>query len=56
MSVAMAWSVESLSSKPAAWVRFLAGSEILIFIRGLGVCPLFVLCPVLSLAVALTSC
>ena len=33
----MAWSVESLTSNPAARVRFLAGSGILISVLGLGV-------------------
>ena len=50
LSVAMVWSVESLPSTLAARVRFLAGSGILIPILGLGVCP------VLSLAEALTLC
>ena len=34
------WSVEFLLSNPAAWVRFSAGSGILISILGLGVCVL----------------
>ena len=55
-SVAVAWSVECLPSNPAARVRFPAGSGILIAILGLGVCPLFVFCPVLSRAEALTLC
>ena len=60
-SVAVAWSVESLPFNPgarvrfpAARVRFPAGSGILISVLGLGVCPLSVLCPVLSSAEALT--
>ena len=48
-SVVVAWSVESLPSNPA-------GSGILISVRGLSVCPLSVLCPVLSPAEALTLC
>ena len=32
----MAWSVESLPSNPVARVRFPAGSEIIIYILGLG--------------------
>ena len=36
----MAWSVESLPSNPLAWVRFPAGSGILISVLGLGMCPL----------------
>ena len=36
--------------------RFPAGSGILIFVLGLGVCPLSVFCPVLSPADALTLC
>ena len=39
-SVAVAWSVESRPSNPAARVRFPAGSGILISVLGLGVCPL----------------
>ena len=50
MSVAVAWSVESLPSNPEALVIFPAGSEILISILGL------VVCPVLSLAVVLALC
>ena len=50
MVVAVVWSVESL----AARIRFPVGSEILISILGLCVCPLC--CPVLSPAVALTMC
>ena len=44
--VAVEWSVESLPSNTSAWIRFAAGSEILISILGLGVCPLlcYVLC------------
>ena len=38
--IAVAWSVESLPSNPAAWVRFPAGSGILIFVLCLGVRPL----------------
>ena len=44
----MAWSVESLPSKPAALVRFSAELEILISILGLGVHPLFISCDVSS--------
>ena len=55
-SVALAWSVESLPSNTAAWVRFPAESGILISVLGLGVCPLSVFCPVLSPAEALTLC
>ena len=55
-SVAVAWSVESLPSNPAARVRFSAGSRILIPVLGLGVCPLSVFCHVLSSAEALTLC
>ena len=40
MSVAVEWSVESLLSYLAALVRFTAGSGILIYVLGLGVCPL----------------
>ena len=36
--------------------RFPAGSGILISVLGLGVCPSYVFCPVLSLAEALTLC
>ena len=53
-SVAVAWSVESLPSNPAARVRFPSGSGILIPILGLGVCHLSVFCTVLSAAEALT--
>ena len=53
---AVAWSVESLPSNPAARVRFPAGSGILISVLGLGVCPLSVFFPVLSSAEALTLC
>ena len=56
LSIAVAWSVESVPSNPAARVRFPAGSGILIPILGLGVCPLSVFCPVLSPAEALTLC
>ena len=38
------WSVESLPSKPAARVRFPAGSGILIYVLGLGMCPLCSVC------------
>ena len=48
-SVAVAWSVESLPSNPAAGVQIPAGSGILIYVLGLGVCSLFVFCPVLPL-------
>ena len=48
MTVAMAWSVESLPSNPAGRAQFLAESGILISILGLSVS--FVFCPVLSLA------
>ena len=41
-------------SSPAAWVRFPAGSGILIPFLGLSVCPLSVYCPVLS-SVVLTT-
>ena len=51
MSVAVAWSVESMPSNPAARVRSPAGSEILICNLGLGVS--FVFRPVLSLALTL---
>ena len=44
----MVWSVESLPSNPAARVRFLVGSGILMSVLGLVVCPLSVFCPVLS--------
>ena len=54
--VAMAWSVESLPSNPAARVGFPAGTGILIYVLGLGVCPLSVFCPVLSSAEDLTLC
>ena len=54
MSVAVAWSVDTLPSNPAARVRFPGESGILISILGLGVS--FVFCPVLSLVVALTFC
>ena len=48
-SVAVAWSVESLPSNPAARVPFPAGSGILISVLGLGVCPfVFVLSCVAS--------
>ena len=40
LSVAMAWSVQSLPSHPATRVRFPTGSGILIPTLGLGVCPL----------------
>ena len=43
ISVAVAWSVESLPSNPATRFRFPAGSGLLIFVLGLGVCPLCVL-------------
>ena len=52
ISVAVAWSVESLPSNQAARVRFPAVPGILIPILELGVCPLC--CPLLSLAEALT--
>ena len=39
-SVALPWSIESLPSNPAAPVRFLAGSGILMSVF----CPCFVLC------------
>ena len=45
ISVAVAWSVESLPSNPATRVRFPAGSGILIPILGLGLWPLSVFCP-----------
>ena len=48
MSEALAWS-ESLTSNPAAWVRFPEGVSNLISIWGLGMCSLSVFCPVLSL-------
>ena len=44
----MEWSVKSLPSNPAARVRFLAGSGILIYILGLGVYVLCVLSSVVS--------
>ena len=56
MSVAVTWSLKSLTSYPAVRVRFLVGSGILIPILEKGICPLFVFCPVLSPAVALTLC
>ena len=40
VSVAVVWSVESLPSNPARRVQFPAGSGILIYIMGFGVCPL----------------
>ena len=43
LSVAVAWSVESLPSNPAARVRFPEGSGILISVLRLGVWPLSVL-------------
>ena len=49
------WSVESLSSNPAAWVRLPAGSGTLIYLLGLSVCSLSVFCSVLSLAVILSN-
>ena len=55
-SVAMAWSVESMPSNPAAQVRFLAGSGILISVLGLSVCTLSLFRPVLSTVEALTLC
>ena len=55
-SIAVARLVEFLPSNPVARVRFPLGSGILISILALGVCPLTVVCPVLSLAVALTFC
>ena len=55
-SVAVVWSVDSLTSNPAARVRFQAGSGILISVLGLGGCPSSVFCPVLSSAEALTLC
>ena len=55
-SVAVAWSVESLPSNPAARVRFPAGSGILISVLD-WVCDLcLVSCPVLSSAESLTLC
>ena len=54
--VAVAWSVESLLSNPAARVRFPAGSWILISVLGLDVCPLSVFCPLLFSAEALILC
>ena len=63
ISVAMAWSLESLLSNPAARVRFPAarvriqtGSGILISVLGLGLCSLSVFYSVLSSAEALTLC
>ena len=38
--VTMGWSIEHLPANPAAWVRFAAGSDILISILGLSVCTL----------------
>ena len=49
VSVALAWSVESLPSNPT-------GPGILISVLGLGVCPLYVFSPVLSSAEALKFC
>ena len=44
-SVPMEWSVDSLPGNHKPQFRFPAGSEIFIYILGLGVCPLFsVLC------------
>ena len=51
-SVAVAWSAVFLPSKPVARIPFPAGSGILIYIMGLGMCPF----PVSSLAVDLTFC
>ena len=50
------WSIEFLPSNPAVRFRFLAGQKILISILELGVFPLSVYCPLLSLSVALTLC
>ena len=50
--VAVAWSLESLASNPAARVLLPARSGILILVLGLSVCPLSVFCPVLSSAEA----
>ena len=52
-SIAMAWSVVSLTSNPAARVGFLAESGILISTWNW--CVSFVFCPVLSLTVDLTT-
>ena len=52
----VARTIEYLPSIPPVRVRFPVKSGILISILGRGVCPLFVFCPVLSLAVALTLC
>ena len=53
----MAWSAESLPSNPgAARPRFPVGSEILISILGLGMGPLLLVRPVLSLTVTLPLC
>ena len=54
--VAVARSVESLPSNPAARVRFPTGVRNLNFCPGIGVCPLSGFCPVLSSAEALTLC
>ena len=56
MSAAVKWSVEFLPHNPAARVRFLERTEILVYIMGLGLCPLSVFCPVLSLAKARIFC
>ena len=55
-SVEVAQSVQSPPSNPLARVIFPLALEILVSILGLGGYPLYIFCPVLPLAVALTLC